>query len=70
MPAKTPIRTPKDTVKVRRLPKAGEEITLRARVTRTGRNGFDTADTITVQIPGYPAPVTIAADYLNKLEDE
>ena len=69
MPAKSRTKSPKETIKVNRLPRPGEEITLRARVTRTGRNGYDTGDTITVRIPGYPAPVTINAAYLNQLED-
>jgi hypothetical protein len=57
--------TPKDTVKVRRrLPKVGEEIMIRAIVTRTGRNRLDTADTITVRIADHPAPVTATAKYL------
>jgi hypothetical protein len=31
---------------------------------RTGRNTHDTADTITIRIPGFTTPVTIVADYL------
>jgi hypothetical protein len=62
-------RTPKSTVKTRRrLPKEGAEILLRARVTRLGRNSWDTGDTITVRIPGHPVPVTIEANYLNELD--
>jgi hypothetical protein len=57
-------RTPKNTVKVRRLPQVGEEIMIKAIVTRTGRNRFDTADTITVRIGDHPAPVTATAKYL------
>ena len=53
MSAKT--RTPKETVKIRRLPKLGEEITLKATVTRTGRNTYGTADVVTVRIPGAPS---------------
>lgn len=62
-------RTPKDTVKVRRLPQVGEEILIKAIVTRTGRNRFDTADTITVRIADHPAPVTATAKYLLGEED-
>lgn len=59
-------RTPKDIVKVRRLPKVGEEITIKAVVTRTGRNTYDTADTITLRIPGYDVPVTVNPEYLKR----
>jgi hypothetical protein len=80
MSAKT--RTPKETVKIRRLPaerldagtkgtggqsakfKVGDEITLKATVTRTGRNTYGTADVVTVRIPGAPAPLTLPAEYL------
>lgn len=61
-----PSRPPENTITVRRLPKEGEEITLRAKVTATGRNGHDTADTITVRIPGFAYPVTILADSLRE----
>lgn len=63
-------RTPKNTIKTKsKLPKEGAEILLRARVTRLGRNSWDTGDTITVRIPGHPAPVTIEANYLNDLDE-
>jgi hypothetical protein len=55
-------RTPKNSVKVRRLPEKGAEITLKATVTRTGRNTYGTADTITVRIDGYSVPVTLPAN--------
>jgi hypothetical protein len=61
-------RTPKETVKIRRLPKVGEVVTIKARVTRVGRNAWDTADTVTVKIPGHSIPVTAVAEYL--LSDE
>lgn len=50
--------------------KVGDEILLPARITRTGRNGFDTVDTLTVQIGGFPAPVTAPAKYLLGEKDE
>ena len=58
-------RTPKETIKIRRLPQKGDEVVLRATVTRTGRNTFGTADTVTLRIPGAPAPITIDAQYLS-----
>jgi hypothetical protein len=33
-------------------------------VTRTGRKTFGTADTVTVRVSGYPAPVTTDANFL------
>lgn len=69
MPSKSP-RTPKNTVSVRRLPKEGDEIILRAKVTRLGRNSYDTADTVTVRIAGYSVPVTLSAEYLDESAEE
>jgi hypothetical protein len=69
MPTKSS-RTPKTGVRIKRLPKEGDEITLRAKVTALGRNGHNTADTITVRIPGFAYPVTLLADYLNGADDE
>jgi hypothetical protein len=60
--------SPKEVIKVRRLPQKGDEITLRVTVTRTGRNRWDTGDTITVRIPGHDIPVTIEANYLSRDE--
>jgi hypothetical protein len=62
MPAKT--KTPKETIKIRRLPVKGAKLLVPLEVTRTGRNTFDTADTITIRIPGASTPVTINAEYL------
>lgn len=67
-----PPRSPKSTLKVRRsLPKTGDEVWIKATVTRTGRNSFDTADTITLKIGDHPAPVTASAKYvLDGYEDD
>ena len=63
MPART--KTPKETIKIRRLPvKKGMKLLVPLEVTRTGRIGFDTADTISIRVPGCGTPVTIVADYL------
>lgn len=66
-------RTPKETIKVRPskpLPQVGDEILIRARVTRVGRNTYDTADTLTVRIADHPAPITATAKYLLGEKDE
>jgi hypothetical protein len=55
---KSSVRTPRETIKVRR-PKVGDAITIRAVVTRTGRNTYGTADTITLRIPSFPTPITV-----------
>lgn len=57
-------RTPKDTVKIRRVPKVGDTILVPVKVTRIGRNRHDTGDAITVQVPGFEYPVTAEAEYL------
>jgi hypothetical protein len=62
--SKSSPRTPKNTVKIRRLPQVGDEITIKATVTRTGRNVHDTGDTITLRIPGFDTPVTVNPAYL------
>jgi hypothetical protein len=61
---KSSVRTPKETIKGRRLPKVGEAITITATVVRTGRNTHDTADTVTLRIPGFDTPVTVNPAYL------
>ena len=53
--------TPRDAVKARRLPEEGDELTIRVRVTKTGRNTYDTADTVPLRLPGFDYPVTILA---------
>lgn len=57
-------QTPREKVKVRRLPKVGDELTIKVQVTKTGRNAGDTADTVTIRLPGFEYPVTALADYL------
>jgi len=41
-----------------------------ARIIRTGRNGFDTVDTLTVRIGGFDVPVTAPAKYLLGQDDD
>jgi hypothetical protein len=64
--AKSRVLAPKDVVKVRRLPAKGDKLNLTVEVARVGRNGHDTADTITIRIPGFGTPVTVNAEYLLK----
>lgn len=57
-------KTPKETIQINRLPVKGQKLLVPLEVMRTGRNGHDTADTITIKVPGSSTPVTIVADYL------
>lgn len=70
------VPSPQETIKIRRsarpatkLPPVGSKIPIEATVTRHGRNSFDTADTITIRIPGFETPVTVTAKYLGLGDD-
>jgi len=58
-------KSPRSTVKVRRLPQKGDEVTLRATVTRTSEGD---RQTVTLRIKGHDYPITIPADYLHNDE--
>jgi hypothetical protein len=64
MPSKP--RTPKSTVKIRRLPKVGDTIMIPVKVTRVA--GEDEDAQVTVRIPGNAQLSTTKAKWL--LEDE
>lgn len=74
--AKSRVPSPKQTISFKpvkvgsRTYKVGDEILIPATITRTGRNGFDTVDTLTVRIGGFGAPVTAPAKYLLGENDE
>jgi hypothetical protein len=75
MPSRS-VPTPQETLKIRRsdqpatkLPPVGSKIPIEATVTRHGRNSYDTADTITIRIPGFETPVTVTAKYLGLGDD-
>ncbi len=61
----TPRKSPKDTIKIRRLPKVGDEILIRAKVTRVAEPEGGHRGLVTYRAPGAPAPVTIDARYLD-----
>jgi hypothetical protein len=76
MPSKR-VATPRETINIRRsdkpatrLPPVGSKIPIEATVTRHGRNAYDTADTITIRIPGVETPVTVTAKYLGLGDDD
>jgi hypothetical protein len=60
--AKAVTKSPRATVKVRRLPVEGDSIRLEAKVARVSRDG--SSDVVTLHIPGYTYPVTIRAEFL------
>lgn len=70
MPTTKRTAAPKDKLKIRRLPQVGEEIWIRARVTRTGRNSYGTGDTVTLRIGDHPAPVTTSARFLETRDED
>jgi len=53
-------KSPKETIKIRMLPKAGDEI-----VTRVDEPAGNHRGRVTYRAPGAPAPVTIDASYLD-----
>lgn len=57
-------KSPKDTIKIRRLPAKGATIQLAAEVTRVSEPEGSHQGLVTVRIAGYPAPITIPASYL------
>lgn len=63
-------KSPKETIKIRRLPPKGATLRIPVEVTRTGRNSWDTGDTITIRIHGFSTPVTVSAEHLLKDVDD
>lgn len=58
-------KSPKDTIKIRPLPRQGEKILVELEVTRTGKNSFGTAETVTLDVPGFVGgKITATWDYL------
>ncbi len=61
--AKSRVPSPKETIKIRRL-KVGDEVLIKARVTRVGRNRWDTADLATFKLNGIPTPISGDPQYV------
>jgi hypothetical protein len=59
--ARSRVPSPKDKIKIRRLPAQGSTIQLSATVTKVHEGDHPLRDKITLQIPGYPIPVTLSA---------
>lgn len=63
MPSKRP-PSPKEVIKVRRLPKVGDRITIEVEVTRVDEPEGHHQGRVTYRAPGAPAPVTVGAQYV------
>jgi len=59
------VPSPKDTIKIRRLPAKGDTVQLAATVTRITEPEGSHRGLVTLRIPGAPAPITIDARYLD-----
>jgi hypothetical protein len=59
--AKSRVPSPKDVIKVRRLPAAGEPINLTATIVKIhDQTHPQIPRKVTLRVPGYPIPITIS----------
>lgn len=64
--ASSRVSSPKQTIKIRRLPTKGEPLKLTVEVLRVAEPAGSHEGMVTLRIPGALAPVTIPANYLPK----
>jgi len=57
-------KSPKDAIKIRRLPVIGERIKLTVEVTRVSEPEGEHYGMVTLRVPGALAPITIPANFL------
>lgn len=64
-------KTPKEVIKVRRNREVheGDEVLVRATITRIGRDTDDNPNKVTVKLKGHGVPVTLAPDFVEVPED-
>lgn len=62
--AKSRVPSPKDTIKIRRLPKVGDRITIEVEVTRVDEPEGGHQGRVTYRVPGGAAPITVSAGYI------
>lgn len=62
--AKSRVPSPKDTIKIRRLPTKGSTVRIEAEVTRVAEPEGGHQGRVTLRIPGYGTPITIPASFL------
>lgn len=63
-------KTPKETIKIRRLPVKGDRLNLKVEVLRVAEPEGSHEGMVTLRIPGALAPVTIPANYLTSAADD
>jgi len=63
-------KSPKDTIKIRRLPLKGQTVRIEAEVIRVAPAEGSNPDMVTFRIPGYPIPVTLDARHLANTDDD
>jgi hypothetical protein len=57
-------KSPRETIKIRRLPTKGSTVRIEAEVTRVAEPEAGHQGRVTLRIPGYGTPITIPASYL------
>jgi len=59
-------KTPKEVIKIRRQQEVqeGDEVIIRAKVTRIGRGSDDNPNKVTVQLKGFGVPVTLSPEFV------
>lgn len=57
-------KSPRETIKIRRLPVKGSTIRIEAEVTRVAEPEAGHQGMVTIRIPGATTPITIPASYL------
>jgi hypothetical protein len=65
MPTRRP-KTPKEVLKVHRQQEVqeGDEVIIRAKVTRIGKDTDDNPNKVTVQLKGFGVPVTLSPEFV------
>lgn len=61
-------KSPKETIKIRRLPKVGDRLTIEVEVTKVSDPEGAHDGRVTYRAPGAPAPITVDASYVTDPE--
>ena len=67
--AKSRVPSPQDTIQIRRLPKVGDKLTIKVRVTRVAEPEGSHQGHVSYLAPGVPTPITVPAAYVTGDED-
>ena len=57
-------KSPRETIKIRRLPKKGDKIMIEVEVTRVDEPEGSHQGRVTYRVPGHSTPITVAAGYV------